>query len=433
MGIPTAGIITNRFFDYIRSNVRKKGMPLQRLVFVPHPVGGQPSEILRKYIEGKDPGTGKLVMQEIVEALTKPLSDDEKKTGFLETKNERLIGPDTPENLQRLFVKNGWTDYLPIVLPTEEKVAAMLKCTSHKPDEVIGKIRFGVYEPWSFTVEKVAVNAVMAGAKPEYFPVILATAATLRSAWSSSTSSMAGMMLVNGPIRDEIGMNYGMGAMGPYNEANATIGRTWGLITKNCAGAFLAEAYVGSLGNNLNYNNICFAENEERNPWEPFHVQHGFKANESAVSIFGSGWTQVSDHGAVTKRPAHEDMLIVFRALSPSSPGGVVVMDPLVAARLKSDGFDTKKKLQDWLAANFKITAEEFWNTDYVNTFDLPRARKGEEPFASWLKLPKDALIAPYSYAADRIELVVTGGETNAFFRIFDMRYGTTMSIDKWR
>lgn len=113
--------------------------------------------------------------------------------------------------------------------------------------------------------------------------------------------------------------------------------------------------------------------------------------------------------------------------------GGVVVMDPLVAARLKSDGFDTKKKLGEWLAKSFMITAEEYWDTDYVGTFNLPRARKGEEPFASWLKLPKDAMIAPYSYAPDSIKFVVTGGETNAFFRVYDMRYGTSVSIDKWR
>ncbi len=407
-------------------------MPLQRLVFVPHPVGGQPNDMLKKYVEGKEPMTGKPVMQEIVEALTSPLTEEEKKTGFLEEAVPRLLEPDTPEKLQRLFIDNGWTDYVPIVLPTEEKVAAMLQATSHKPDEVVGKMRFGTYEPWSFTVEKVAVNAVMAGAKPEYFPVILAIAASLRSAWSSSTSSMAGMVVVNGPIRDEIGMNYGMGAMGPYNEANATIGRAWTLITKNCAGAFLGDAYVGSLGNNLNYNNLCFAENEERNPWEPFHVQRGFRLNESVASIFGSGWSQVSDHGAVTKRPAHEDLLIVFRALSPS-PGAVVVMDPLVAARLKRDGFDTKKKLAEWIANNFKITAQEYWDTDYISTFTLPRARKGEEPFASWLKLPMDAIIAPLSADPGRIDFLVVGGETNAFFRLFDMKYGTSVSIDKWR
>jgi hypothetical protein len=407
-------------------------MPFQRLVFVPHPVGGQSVEMLRTYVEGKDPITGKPVMEEIIEALTKSLTDEEKKTGFLEESVPRLLEPDTPENLQRLFAKNGWTDYLPIVLPTEKRVTAMLEATSHKADEVVGKMRFGTYEPWSFTVEKVAVSAVMAGAKPEYFPVILAIAASLRSAWSSSTSSMAGMVVVNGPIRDEINMNYGMGAMGPYNQANATIGRAWTLITKNCAGAFLGDADVGSLGNNFNYNNLCFAENEGKNPWEPFHVQRGFKPSESVASIFGSGWSQVSDHGAVTKRSAHEDLLIVFRALSPS-PGAVVVMDPLVAARLRSDGFDTKKKLAEWIADNFKITAQEYWDTDYISTMTLPRARKGEEPFASWLRLPKDAIIAPLSSDPGRINFLVVGGETNAFFRVFDMKYGTSVSIDKWR
>ena len=141
--------------------------------------------------------------------------------------------------------------------------------------------------PGNITVEKVAVNAVMAGASPEYFPVILALAATQTSARASTTSSAAAMVVVNGPIRHEIGMNWGTGALGPYNHANATIGRAYGLLSQNLQGGSLpGVTYLGSQGNNYAYNSITFAENEERSPWEPFHVQHGFEANESTVSVF---------------------------------------------------------------------------------------------------------------------------------------------------
>ena len=102
-------------------------------------------------------------------------------------------------------------------------------------------------EYWEYTVEKVAVNAVMAGARPEYFPVILALAATGVSARGSTTSSMAAMVVVNGPIRHEIGMNSGIGAMGPYNHANATIGRAYGLLSQNLQGGSVAGRQLHGL------------------------------------------------------------------------------------------------------------------------------------------------------------------------------------------
>ena len=150
----------------------------------------------------------------------------------------RLLEPDTEDNLHQLFLDNNWTDKLPIVLPTEERVAAMLAGTRRRPGDVVGRMRSTHFrEYWEFTVEKVAVNAVMAGARPEYFPVILALGATGVTARSSSSSAMASMAVVNGPIRNEIGMNAGTGALGPYSHANATIGRAYGLLSQNGQGA----------------------------------------------------------------------------------------------------------------------------------------------------------------------------------------------------
>src|SRR5204862_117428 len=178
----------------------------------------------------------------------------------------RLVEPDSEDNLHRLFLDRHWTDGLPIVLPTEERVAAMLAATRRKPDGEVGRMRSTHFrEYWAYTVEKVAVNAVMAGARPEYFPVILALAATGVSARGSSTSSLATMAVVNGPIRHEIGMNAGTGAMGPYNHANATIGRAYGLLSQNLQGGSVPGlTYMGSQGNGYAYSSLTFAENEER-------------------------------------------------------------------------------------------------------------------------------------------------------------------------
>ena len=287
-GVPTVAFHTQPFERVVRSVTQLNGMPRMRQVFVPQPVMGKTPQQLRAYIDGTDPITGRPVMQEVIEGLTMPLDDADLKQITFERSTPRLVDPDTEENLHRLFQDNLWTDYLPIILPTEERVAEMLAHTSHKPDEVVGHMRATHFrEYWEYTVEKVAVNAVMAGAKPEYFPVILALAATGASARGSTTSSAAAMVVVNGPVRHELGMNAGIGAMGPYSHANATIGRAYGLLSQNLQGGSIPGlTYMGSQGNNYAYTNVTFAENEERSPWEPFHVQHGFKSTDSTVSAF---------------------------------------------------------------------------------------------------------------------------------------------------
>ena len=169
-------------------------------------------------------------------------------------------------------------------------------------------------EKLEYTVEKVAVNAVMAGAGPEHLPVILALAASEEASMPSSTTSFARMAVVNGPIRDEIGMNFGLGALSPFNHANTVIGRAWTLMTINLADARPGETFMGSTGNNINYNNMTFAENEERSAWEPFHVRKGFKKEESTVSVF-QGWSAINSMGAAgCCRPAQEEMLIIMQA-----------------------------------------------------------------------------------------------------------------------
>jgi len=174
-----------------------------------------------------------------------------------------------------------------------------MKHTSRKADEVVGHHTATHFrEVWECTVEQVAVNAVMAGARPEYFPVILAIAATGASARGSSTSSMASMVVVNGPVRTEIGMNAGTGAMGPYNQANATIGRAFGLLSQNLQGGSApGDTYMGSMGNALAYASPTFAENEEASPFEPLHVQRGFAPTDSTVTLFsGEGPFTINDH-----------------------------------------------------------------------------------------------------------------------------------------
>jgi hypothetical protein len=427
-------MVTKAFKDLAILNAAKRGMPHERITFTPHPVAGKTPDELRAYVEGNDPVSGKPMMMEIVDALTRPLSEDEKKTGMVPIN----VGPptfkDTAVNLQEYFLNNGMTDFLPIILPTEETVEAMLKGTSHKPDEVCGKMAAGAYPPWEFTVKQVAVNAVMAGCRPEYFPIVLAIASSGTPSLFSSTNSFAYAAVINGPIRDKLNMNYGIGALGPFAQPNATIGRAWTLLSKNLGnGGIPGDTYMGSQGNNLNYNNAIIAENEAASPWTPFHVQKGFKAEENVISLF-RGLGIVPGQGArgtSTDTPKHEEQFSDLFSVFTGFFGGLVIADPLIAVSLKSRGYDTKEQLIAWLYKNTTQSVKDYKSRDFAYGFDYPRALKGLEPYATWYKMPDGAMIPRWPHETD-INVVVAGGQTNAFFQGGSLSYTVSISIDKW-
>src|SRR5467141_1419515 len=431
-GVPTVAMHTDKFDRVVRSVAAVNGMAELRQVFVPQPVMGKSARELRAYVDGRDPLTGRPVMQEVIEGLTIPF--DGRGVGAVEydRSTPRLVEPDTEENLHHLFMDNRWTDYLPIVLPTEERVRAMLARTRRKPGEVVGRMRPPHFrEAWEYIVEKVAEQGVMAGARPAYFLVVLALAATGVSARGSSTSSMAAMAVVNGPIRNEIKMNAGTGAIAPYNHANATIGRAYGLLSQNLQGGSVPGlTYMGSQGNNYVYNSITFPENEERSPWEPFHVQHGFRATDSTVSVF-SGWAATAYTLGLREKHWREHVRNMLRGMDPHIPP-VLVLDPITARQfIDRGGFRTKATLIDWLYDNARMPVSEYWDYQLVQNYLYPRATFGEEPWASKLKAAPEELIR--MFRREDIHVVVVGGETNGYWRIMGASYAKTVSVDDWR
>ena len=404
------------------------GMPTLRQAYTPHPVVDRSAADLRAYIDGTDPISGRPFMQEVLEGLTGALDEaDIQGLSFART-TPRLLEADTEDNLHRLFDENRWTDCLPVVLPTEDRVEAMLRGTSHPRDKIVGRLRPTVFrESWEFTVEKVAVNAVMAGARPEYFPVILALAASGITARSSSTTSFAAITIVNGPIRNEIKMNSGIGAMGPYNHANATIGRAYGLLSQNLQGGSVpGETYMGSSGNWYAYTAVL-PEAEERSPWQPLHVQKGFKATESIATVFLGGWYTHAGYGP--RATWKEKMRHALAAVEQYSPP-LFVMDPIVARGFVNLGFDTKEKLIDWCADNALLTAREYWDNQSIQLL-RPKAVAGIEPYASRLKARPDDVIKIYE--PSDIHIVVAGGETQGAWKMISGALRATVSIDAWR
>ena len=153
-GIPAVAVHTNVFARLAQSTARAAGMPRTRQAFVPQPVVDVSPEHLRGYIEGIDPVSKKPFMQVIVEGLTGELNDEDLKGQSFERSTPRLLAPATEDDLQKLFIDNYWTDFMPVILPTEERVAAMLKGTSHPPDKIVGRMRpTNFREAWELTVE----------------------------------------------------------------------------------------------------------------------------------------------------------------------------------------------------------------------------------------------------------------------------------------
>jgi hypothetical protein len=295
------------------------------------------------------------------------------------------------------------TDFLPIVLPTEEKVNEMLKATSHRPDEVLGKMAptMGVFENWTYTVKDAAVNAVMAGAKPEYFPIILAVGSTGKEGISVSDNGFVEALVINGAIRDEIGLNYEIGAMGPYALANTTIGRAWNLLSINGGNCGkVGTTYMGTVGNPMNLINIVIAENERDSPWAPFSVRKGFKPNENIVSLF-EGWGVLSAKNwkfNVWAKDMNYPQIIkdIFYVQAPDLFGASAVLSPPIANFVKDAGYDTVEKFEEWLM----------------------KPPEGQRPNLT---------------NARQMNIIVTGGSNNNYYSIGGLSYRQSVQIDKWR
>jgi hypothetical protein len=197
------------------------------------------------------------------------------------------------------YQERGWTDGLPVVAPTEARVHAFLAATDRDPREVIGVLPPRQGEA---TVEKIAINAVMAGCRPEYFPVILAGIEALADplfnldSVQATTHPVAPLLVVNGPIAREIGLNAGYNAFGQGTRANVTIGRAVRLVLMNVGGGLPGTGDRATQGSPTKIA-YCVAENEAESPWEPLHVEAGLARDVSTVTVFGcEGPHNIQDH-----------------------------------------------------------------------------------------------------------------------------------------
>jgi hypothetical protein len=205
--------------------------------------------------------------------------------------------------VNQLYQERGWTDGLPIVPPTDDAVAAVLRYTDRSPREVVAVLPPRQGEA---TVERLAINTVMAGCKPEYFPVIVAAIEALADpafnldSIQATTHPVAPILIVNGPIGRELSINSGYNAFGQGFRANVTIGRAVRLILMNLGGGLPGTGDRSTQGSPAKIA-YCVAENEEANPWEPLHVEAGFPLETSTVTVNGcEGPHNIQDHYSYT-------------------------------------------------------------------------------------------------------------------------------------
>lgn len=200
----------------------------------------------------------------------------------------RKIEIASADDVAEFMFDQGFSDGLPLVPPTPERVLRMLTGTRRSPKEVIAQMPPNMGDA---TIEKIAINAVMAGCKPEYLPVIIASIEAICTdefnihGVNATTMGASPVLVVNGPIRERIGMNSGLMALGTGNRANATIGRAVRLAVRNIGGSHPGGTDRSTLGSPMKFT-MCFAEREERSDWSPLHVERGFNAEESVVTAF---------------------------------------------------------------------------------------------------------------------------------------------------
>ncbi|MFC1816970.1 hypothetical protein ACFL0M_13780 [Thermodesulfobacteriota bacterium] len=222
---------------------------------------------------------------------------------MIELKSDRIEVTDDITEIHHLFCKNGWSDGLPIIPPTKERVLRLINGTKQKPDEVINLIP----PRWAeATIEKIAVNSVMAGCLPEHIPVIIAAVTAITESKfnlygiQATTHPCGPLLVINGPIRKRLEINCGYGAFGPGTLANAVIGRAIRLILMNIGGAIPGKMDKATLGQPGKYT-YAIGENEEKSPWESLSVERGFGPDENTVTVMAAeGPHNATDHQSVS-------------------------------------------------------------------------------------------------------------------------------------
>lgn len=313
---------------------------------------------------------------------------------------------DDLEAINRLYRERRWGDGLPIVPPTAERVDRMLAQARRRRDEVVARVAPGY---GTATIERIAVNAVMAGCEPEYLPVLIAATEALADpefnlqGIQATTNPVAVWLIVNGPIAKTLNINAGFNCLGQGTWANGTIGRAMRLILQNIGGALPGEMDRATQGQPGKFT-FCCAENEEESPWEPLHVERGFAREQSTVTVVGAeGTMNMNTHSKEAVELAR--VIADTMAHAPSNEyvhGGEpwLVIGPEHAEVFKRGGM-SKADVKRQLWEQSKMSAARLAKKELERARDSRNAEFGE--------VTADTIL-PISQGPENVMLIVAGG-----------------------
>lgn len=314
---------------------------------------------------------------------------------------------DDLERINREFYRRGWTDGLPIIPPTEERVGRMLAGTKRDAREVLGRMppRWG-----DTTVEKLAINAVMAGCVPAYMPVLIAAVEAMLEpqfnlySIQATTHPVAPLVILNGPVVQALDLNHSYNAYGPGWQANAAIGRAIRLVLLNVGGGIPGSGDRSTQGSPAKYS-YCLAENESRNPWTPLHVERGFAPQVSTVTVWGGESPHnINDHVSQTAEGvlttvADTAATMGMNNLYLNAGEMLVVLGPEHAATIAADGWG-KADVQRFL---FEQARVPLWRAKLGGMW-------GMHDWPTWLATSDENTRVPVVRRWEDIVVIVAGG-----------------------
>ena len=449
-GVPAVAIAARSFARAWQSCVDGWGQPNASFVTIPHATTGQQEDFIHKMVDEQ--------IDEIIERLTSiPASAGAARGASSSGQTTEMFtveldeSPEGLDSVNRFLAERDWSDGIPVMPPTPAAVEQMLKGTKRAPQDVLMVMEpgFGLA-----TVEKIAINAVMAGCRPEQFPVLLAAIDCLAQPEMNhrdmqvSGHTEAPIILVNGPIAKKAGINFGTTAMGPgvINSANTAIGRALRLCLINIGYCNAGAGDPNFIGLPTKFG-MCIAENEEVSPWQPYHMDRGFKRDESAVTVVTvTGPTTIIDPRSKT----HEDTLknIGSMMFYPNAGAGgwvkgrqsaqvghtnkrvpyqgpyhPIILSPSRAVIMAEAGF-SKQDAQEWLHHNCRVSMKSILASGV-----MPVDSNGK-----WLHHPELQGLAddpeatiPALESPEQYLLFVTGGSTH-YANFFYGTYGIATS-----
>jgi hypothetical protein len=408
-GRPAVTVVTEAFQTAARARAGVLGLPEHPTVIVEHPLASRtPSEVEKiaaaaaaRIAAGLSrppaPPAGESVRSQVISKRAPARAGRRQITGDFAGAN-------------RVLEDEGWTDGLPVIPPTEALVDEMLRGATRPADEILGRM-----EPLqgTVTVEKVAANVVMAGCRPEYFPVVLASVRAVLQpdfhvgSTACTTGGAAPLIIVNGPIAARLGISGGTACFGGNIKANATIGRALRLVMRNLGGAKpdgmekSTQAWPGKIA-------CCFAENEARSPWEPLHVERGHAAETSTVTVVAVRGIYPLTEGVQTTGQGVLETLVasmryvgspIYHQMHNAIPV-IVALCPEHAEEIARAGFD-RRAVRAYIHAHARLPARALRDRGYY----APEAWKGLVDESD-----PDALV-PIVTSPEQIILVVAGGD----------------------